>query len=308
MRHARTTLSACLTLVTLAVTSGAAAAPAPGPTDPGRILVNGVSDGEYVTYAMDPADGAVGDLVAGGEDAVYSPNGAWVVYSHDADPCTGYPICSSSPDLWLSNTKGTSEKFLVEAQEGEMGEARNVRPDWSPDGTRILFQYPGGAAWVRPDGSDLELLASVGGYATFSPDGTKIAGMRGARRSVEGITDRGVEIRITDVATLETTLLATDWSGDLDGLDWSPDGERIVYSGEDGLRVIDPASGENRDLLPGTGLTQVQTPVFSPDGGQVAFSARSRETDTAHIYVVNADGTGLRSIADRGGSLSDWVA
>lgn len=303
LTHAALSLSLVLTGLSLAP----AAVAAPETSGIGHILINGVSDGDRVTYAMDPTAGTVGEPIANGEDAVYSPNGAWVVYSHDADPCTGYPICSSSPDLWLSNANGTSEKFLVEAQQGEMGEARNIRPDWSPDGTRILFVYPGGTRWVRPDGTGLEWLSSSV-YSTFSPDGTKIASLHFTERSVGGYTDEGVEIRILDVETRETTFLATDWSGDVDGLDWSPDGEQIVYSGEEGLRVVDTASGEYRDLIPSVDVAGVQTPVFSPDGDQIAFSTRSWETDEAHVYIVNADGTELHSISDRSGSLSDWVA
>lgn len=133
-------------------------------------------------------------------------------------------------------------------------------------------------------------------------------GNRGSVVEVGGYTDEGVEIRILDVETRETTFLVTDWSGDVDGLDWSPDGEQIVYSGEEGLRIVDTASGEYRDLIPSVDVAGVQTPVFSPDGDQIAFSTRSWEADEAHVYVVNADGTELHSISDRSGSLSDWVA
>ncbi|MFD8812089.1 TolB family protein, partial [Streptomyces sp. NPDC059627] len=47
------------------------------------------------------------------------------------------------------------------------------------------------------------------------------------------------------------------------------------------------------------GLTGVQYPVLSPDRHRIAFAASTGRTDGGHdLWVVNADGTGLRRVTD----------
>ena len=83
--------------------------------------------------------------------------------------------------------------------------------------------------------------------------------------------------------------------------------ERIVYAAqpvyhpdlptcepyqESRLRVVAPAGGDSvRVMRPGD-LWETQ-PAWSPDGTQLAFVG---ELDTASLYVVNANGTGLRNL------------
>jgi len=84
----------------------------------------------------------------------------------------------------------------------------------------------------------------------------------------------------------------------------SRDGTQAAYSGFDGLRLVDLASGENR-LVPGT-TSNDYDPRFSPDGSQLAF----RRIDDLNLYVVQLDGSGLRRItADpEYDLLIDWSA
>lgn len=302
MRLSRAAVSVCLALAGLPLASSAAAAPAQ--SDSGRLLVNAFVDGERATYPMNPAEGTLGTPIAGGFDADYAPNGAWVVYTHDADPCTGWPICESSPDLWMATANGKQPHLLAEAPYWES----LSKPDWSPNGGRILFSAPSGTSWIRPDGSGREYLPGVGGNATFSPDGTRIASFYGTTRPAPDETDNGVEVRITDVATMETETIATDWAGLPTGLDWSPDGNHIVYGGEHDLHVLDVNTGEYRAVIPSYRLSSINTPVFSPDGSRIAFTAWDTETSQGGTYVVNTDGTGLHLISDHRGDISEWVA
>jgi TolB protein len=275
----------------------------------GRILIDGGPNGEYGTFAMDPLDGSIDARIAPGTDAVYAPNDSHVAYIHPGGPCDPQPEgCAYSYDLWVSTANGTSAHMIAEAVEGETGERRNLQPDWSPDGSRIVFGAPSGTYWVRPDGTGQEWLGTGLG-ATFSPDGSRIATEFTRERSTsDGWEDRGVEIRLTDVATRETRVLATDWAGDAWDLDWSPDGSHIVYTGENqGLRIVDTATGEFRDVMSGDAPDAVRSPVFSPDGSQIAFSGYDGLTGDPKVYVVDADGTGLHAVADRGGYLTDWV-
>jgi hypothetical protein len=45
------------------------------------------------------------------------------------------------------------------------------------------------------------------------------------------------------------------------------------------------------------GLTSLGSPEWSADGRQIAFDIFRNNVNDAHIYVVNADGTGLQDLA-----------
>ena len=84
--------------------------------------------------------------------------------------------------------------------------------------------------------------------------------------------------------------------------------ERIAYAGqpqyrpadaptcdpyqESRLRLIAPDGGEIVRVMQPSDLWETQ-PAWSPDGMQLAFVG---QTDTASLYVVNANGTGLRNL------------
>lgn len=74
--------------------------------------------------------------------------------------------------------------------------------------------------------------------------------------------------------------------------EWAPDGERIVFSGEDlpsnevALYVVD-GDGSNLIRLSGVDALDPQHPTWSPDGGRIAFYSRAERT----LWVANADGS-----------------
>jgi hypothetical protein len=80
----------------------------------------------------------------------------------------------------------------------------------------------------------------------------------------------------------------------------SADGTKLAYSGEDGIRVQDLSTGENIAL--GTDGYRI---TWSPDTTRLMY------TTTFHLYVVNADGSGLQEI-DTGSaqviSPAGWLA
>ena len=169
----------------------------------------------------------------------------------------------------------------------------DVQPDWSPDGSQIVFerQYtnkPYEIFSVKPDGSGLRRI------------------------------DPGCPPGIPQDQICEEF-----------GPAWSPDGRRIAFGHAYGklkningvewievgaISVMD-ADGSNFRQL-----TQLQRPtssedfqpVWSPDGKRIAFQ---RENSTAAprgkraIFVVNADGSGLRQLTPwrlNAGDHPDW--
>jgi eukaryotic-like serine/threonine-protein kinase len=78
---------------------------------------------------------------------------------------------------------------------------------------------------------------------------------------------------------------------------YSPDGHRIAFeSDRSGNLEIWTCNDEGQDCLQVTTIGSAFTglPSWSPDGKQIAFY--SRKNDKSHIFVIGADGTGLRQL------------
>ena len=74
---------------------------------------------------------------------------------------------------------------------------------------------------------------------------------------------------------------------------WSPDGRLVAFAGGSGIVAMEPQ---------GRGLDQLTTgpdfaPAWSPDGKLIVF--RSGTAPDAGLWVMNADGSGQRSLVDR---------
>jgi WD40 repeat protein len=97
---------------------------------------------------------------------------------------------------------------------------------------------------------------------------------------------------------------------------WSPDGSWIAMRGgprEAGIMLVAADGSEERVIRePGPrNDNSINHFAWSPDGSQLVFSdvggavAENPPTwDPPSIYIVNADGTGLRWLAD--GEYPDW--
>ena len=183
---------------------------------------------------------------------------------------------------------------------------------WSPDGMRLLVVVlpeessvgSSGAAVISSDGSASPLTDWGTGW--FSPDGNAV---------VYAVPGGGLCLASPDGSS--PRLLAFDMSEPFDeSPTWSPDGSEIAFLDfvEDspvyghhayGLSFIDADGSDLRQLvvpLPGEeghgGL------AWSPGGGQLTFWHQAR--GRPQIFVVNADGTGLRQITTAGSN--QWPA
>jgi Tol biopolymer transport system component len=179
--------------------------------------------------------------------------------------------------------------------------------DWSPDGSKIAFDFASDAtsaniATINPDGSGFVQLTHEQNDVTvepaWSPDGTRMAVAR-------PIGDHPHGIFIIDAATgaILSQVTANPY-GWFDGEPrWSPDGQWIAFD-----RVKKAVRGTDMVAAfvvrsDGTDLRQLtswgrqgQYPDWSPDGSKIAITSRSEPFAPASIFTINPDGSDMELV------------
>ena len=99
-----------------------------------------------------------------------------------------------------------------------------------------------------------------------------------------------------------TALRRLTWSPQVEQApSWSPDGTRIAYEGGSHIWVMNADGSSQTELTSGT---QDIDPAWSPDGTQIAFARPS--SNGWNVFVMNADGSGLRRVSDVSGNDPAW--
>lgn len=150
--------------------------------------------------------------------------------------------------------------------------------------TRITRRWEAGLVLQFPGVVVLTSTQRNLGRATWEPFGNRIAYNNGNQSGIRLIDSNGANQRqLTDHGI---------------GPVWSPDGSHIAFvSGFDASGVGDifvvAADGSSLERITHAGA---RNPAWSPDGTRIAFDS-TRDGDY-EIYVINADGTGLRQLTD----------
>jgi Tol biopolymer transport system component len=131
----------------------------------------------------------------------------------------------------------------------------------------------------------------------WSPDGERIA--------FASTRDGTPHIFVMNADGTGTTRL-TDSDQEDEHPSWSADGKSIVFSREGAIFLV-PATGGAAHRV-GHGLGNARSPAFSPNGRLIAYDYRRPGFSIREIYVMNADGTGIRQVTRLGevSSLPAW--
>jgi Tol biopolymer transport system component len=227
--------------------------------------------------------------------------------SRSTAPCDSY--CGK--EIFVINADGSGLRRLTR------NTVADWEPAWSPDGQKI--------AWIRSDGTgaDIFVMNADGsdqqnltpkpgnrGEPRWSPDGRAIlftAVPPGQPPSASGWPYNDVYVMNAD-GSGQRNLTHTPETGEFNPT-WSPDGQHLAFSrlsppGEVRIIVMNADGSAKHAVTPklahtGDGWITV-TAAWSPDGRRIAFDYHYA------IYVVNADGSGLRRLTRNAFEGPSW--
>jgi TolB protein len=237
-------------------------------------------------------------------DAVFSPDGRWVVYCSER---------RGGPDLYALDLKGGGAPRLLIDDEG-MEDQAAFSPDGKTlafvsdrDGTADIFTIPFEPTKTQNMKKAANLTRHEGGEfrPAFSPDGKTIAFSTDwdtsptgppAQRSREG------EIYSMDSSGKNVRRLTTSpgWDG---SPAWARDGRTIYFYAKRGdkfrIWAMNPDGTDQRAVSPAA-LASALSPTMTPEG-RVAFAANFSTTDKQDWKIVSVapDGTDQRVESDK---------
>ena len=215
----------------------------------------------------------------------------------------------TSGALFTSSTDGGDEQQITDPPAAAVDDF----PDWSPDGTHLLFTRYADLGTdheshrlftVSSDGTGLTPLspdvAAHGGVVegfddtgVFSPDGTRIAFSHGHGQLAEGGTN-GIPVGSDQLEFSSIAVMDADggnrhevtneaaYSGDSGGVAWSPDGTKLVYARFNSGATDPPKGralfvididGSNKRQLTPWDVSADGTPDWSPATNLIVFRA-----------------------------------
>jgi Tol biopolymer transport system component len=230
----------------------------------------------------------------------WSPDGQLLVYVN-GNQLWRYTGNLSGSSIWIIDTNG-GEPVAITSEEH-----MNLSPQWLPDSRHIVFvsnrDGPRGIYLVEvgldgPLGDVHSVAPSTDPHSiSLSRDGKKLAYSK--FQLIQNIWS--IPIPRSEVLSIKDAQPVTTGNQVIESHDLSPDGRFITYDGSrlgnaDIYRM--PLEGGTAQLiadLPG----DAYSPVWSPDGTEIAFHAGTPGTTKANaVFVVSANGGEPRLIVD----------
>ena len=228
---------------------------------------------------------------------VYSPNGNKIAFISDrptGDFGTGWN------NVFVMNADGTNETNIT-CKSLECGNIDAERPlAWAPGGSDVVFGSRGEIYRANANGSGVTNLttgpSSSGSRPIYSsPNGSRIFFESG----------NGISVMDADGSNPQVVVPVGHH------FDVSPAGGRLAYAClggcSGGIHVVGTDGSGDTAL---TGHDRDHFPTFSPDGDQIIFVRDFPGTQTADLFRINVDGTGLVRLTDHGrysgGGVFDW--
>lgn len=246
-----------------------------------QIVYTRRSQGTDGIWSVPPAGGASHKVIEGGRNPNWSWDGAQLIFER------GY-------DIWTAKADGGDQRKVEGVPPTDHLSADRM-PAFSPDGALIAFfqksKGPHGDYWVVPsEGGQARRMTfddSFGGAPAWTPDGRFIVfpSQRAGSLTLWKVPAVGGEPEPILVGTGEDT-----------DPEVSRDGRRLIYTNTRNnflLTLTDLATGRQKELH--QSRSDVVDPSFSPRGDKIVFFGLAEEGGL-HLYVVNADGTGLNQL------------
>ncbi len=220
------------------------------------------------------------------------------------------------PDWGLETVVGYSTDPNVRVW---LGPEYSVHPDWSPDGSKLMYvgpSYP--TIWLDPcDGSPPVAIPGVEGWfgSRWSPDGTTITYCYWAGPGWGQFWGQ-FEVEVANVDGSERHSVSHAASDIVTWPDWSPDGRWIGYqfSPDDvgqGLWLVRPDGTDAHPVIatevigyPGYGSISMGDPAWSPDASRLAVSFSAVEPGGDPNAWPEGCIRGIGTISPEGGPLT----
>ncbi|GAB4449482.1 MAG: hypothetical protein Fur0044_45030 [Anaerolineae bacterium] len=250
-------------------------------------------------FVISPEGGQPGQLTQekfGVWDYALSPGAATIIYAAMRQ--------DGGSDLWEVATAGGEARLLLACPEAACNGAA-----WSPDGSRLVYErrnmlIPGAAPgpprlwWLDPATGEtvpvFEDQQALGYGARWSPDSNWLSYVAPSQQGVQvyNINDNRSFLIPSRMGALAV---------------WSPRGDALLVADiqrqEEGFAVhllrADPTNGELTDLSGQKANVEDSSPIWSPDGGWIAFTRKVAGASMGkQIWLMRPDGSEARYLTN----------